>query len=65
MQLMMYLQNDLVEAVPLESTEIAVPGYLGKIKRELKEKHKALLQNTPEQPEFLVVHNFEETSRTT
>lgn len=55
MQLMMYLQNDLIEAVPLNRSQVPVPGYLGKIKRQLKEKYDALVKESGTEPEFLVV----------
>jgi hypothetical protein len=52
---MMYLLNDLLEAVPLDRTRVSIPGYLGKIKRGLKEKHNEALAASAEAPEFLVV----------
>lgn len=55
MKLMMYIGNDLIEAVPLDHHQIPVPGYLGSIKRALKEKHAALLRESATPPEFLVV----------
>lgn len=56
MQLMMYIGNDLIEAVPVDTLRLSIPGYLGSFKRQLKQKYQALLQETPEQPEFLVVN---------
>lgn len=55
MQLMMYLGNDLIEAIPINVQDLRVPGYLGKFKRNLKVKYKELLQTAPEPPEFLVI----------
>jgi hypothetical protein len=55
MNLMMYVGNDLIESIPLEKGRISKPGYLGHYKRVLKEKHKALLSQVPEPPEFLVI----------
>jgi hypothetical protein len=54
MQLMMYIGNDLIEAVPLDREQVSVPGYLGNIKRQLKEKYKDVLQNGAMPAEFLV-----------
>ena len=54
MQLMMYIGNDLIEAVPINDKDLRVPGYLGKFKRYLKTKYDELLKTTPEPPEFLV-----------
>jgi hypothetical protein len=54
MKLMMYLGNDLIESIPINTTDLRVPGYLGKFKRNLKVKYRELLQMAPEPPEFLV-----------
>lgn len=53
--LMMFLGNDLIESIPLNPKEIQQPGYVGHFKRQLKIKYNELLQESPEQPEFLVV----------
>jgi hypothetical protein len=55
MELMMYVGNDHIDSIPLNKTKIQVPGYLGHLKRHLKEKHSGLLQETGSSPEFLVV----------
>ena len=55
MKLMMYLGNDLIEAVPVNVLDLQVPGYLGKFKRSLKLKYQQLLQQASEPPEFLVI----------
>lgn len=54
MTLLMYLGNDLIEAVPLSNDKLSQPGYLGGYKRQLKQKHLVLLQQSPVEPEFLV-----------
>jgi hypothetical protein len=51
----MYLQNDLVEAVPLDRFQVSKPGYLGNIKRGLKEKYIMLLAESADPPEFIVI----------
>ena len=55
MQLMMYIGNDLIEAIPLELKNIPKPGYVGSVKRSLKMKYRELIQQFPEPPEFLVI----------
>jgi len=55
MNLMMFLGNDLIEAIPLEKDSIPVPGYLGNFKRALKEKYREVIMQCPEPPEFLVI----------
>lgn len=55
MQLMMYIGNDLIEAVPLDLKSIPKPGYVGSFKRSLKIKYRELIQQFPEPPEFLVI----------
>jgi len=55
MKLMMFVGNDLIEAVPINVLDLRVPGYLGKFKRTLKVKYQQLLQTSGEPPEFLVI----------
>lgn len=54
---MMYLGNDLIEAVPVNFKDLRVPGYLGKFKRNLKLKYQELIMSSPDPPEFLVIHS--------
>lgn len=56
MQLMMYIGNDLIEAVPLQAENIPKPGYLGAIKRCLKEKYAERIRQSSIHPEFLVIN---------
>jgi hypothetical protein len=51
---MMYIGNDLIEAIPLNNEKIPQPGYLGKFKRMLKEKYADLIKESGTTPEFLV-----------
>jgi hypothetical protein len=55
MQLMMFIGNDLIEAIPLEQEYLRRPGYLGNFKRNLKIKYRELIQQFPDPPEFLVI----------
>jgi hypothetical protein len=54
MTLLMYLGNDLIEAVPVSNEKLSQPGYLGSYKRQLKQKYFLLLQQSSVEPEFLV-----------
>jgi hypothetical protein len=54
MKLMMYIGNDLIEAVPVNVQDLRVPGYLGKFKRTLKVKYEDLIKMSTEPVEFLV-----------
>ena len=65
MKLMMYIGNDLIEAVQLDDEKIPKPGYLGSFKRNLKLKYRELIQQFPEPPEFLLVNPLPPTFRTT
>jgi hypothetical protein len=56
MTLMMYLGNDLIEAIPVSVDKLSQPGYLGSYKRLLKQKHVLLLQQSTVEPEFLVIN---------
>ena len=55
MQLMMYLGNDLIDFTPVNLSQLSQPGYLGRFKRVLKDKHAELIRESPLNPEFLVV----------
>lgn len=55
MQLMMFIGNDLIEAVNLDPQSLRKPGYVGMFKRCLKSKYQELIQMNPEKPEFLVI----------
>ncbi len=52
---MMYLGNDLIEAIPIHKEALRQPGYLGKFKRTLKMKYNDLINQCPNPPEFLVI----------
>ena len=56
MQLVMYLGNDFIAAVSVNSKQIRVPGYMGRLKRQLMEENKQLLELVYEEPEFLILH---------
>jgi len=55
MNLMMFLGNDLIEAIPLDKENIPIPGYLGRYKRLLKEKYRDTIQQFPDPPDFFVI----------
>lgn len=57
MQLLMYIGNDLIEAVSVNPSEIARPGYLGYYKRELQKKYHSLIQQSADKAEFLIVYS--------
>lgn len=63
MQLMMYIGNDLIEAIPLDLKDIPRPGYVGSVKRSLKMKYRELIQQFPEPPEFLVINPGQKTKQ--
>lgn len=54
MQLMMFIGNDLIEAVSVSEESVSQPGYLGKFKRMLKDKYADLIRESKTPPEFLV-----------
>lgn len=65
MQLMMYIGDDLIEAIPLEPRMIQKPGYLGQFKRNLKLKYRELIRQDPKNlPEFLVINPVPVSSTT-
>lgn len=56
MQLMMYIDNDLIESVNLDLSSLSRPGYLGQFKRILKQKHAVLIKEMGTDPDFLVIN---------
>jgi hypothetical protein len=56
MKLMMYIGNDLIEAVQLEDDKIRIPGYVGDFKRNLKNKYRELISQHSNPPDFLVTN---------
>ena len=63
MQLMMYIGNDLIEAIPLDLKNIPIPGYVGNFKRSLKMKYSELIRQFPEPPEFLLINPIPQTQQ--
>jgi hypothetical protein len=56
MKLMMYIGNDLIEAIQLEDDKVRIPGYVGHFKRQLKEKYQELISQFSTPPDFLVTN---------
>ena len=56
MQLMMYINNDLIESVTLDLGSLSRPGYLGQFKRILKQRHAELITEMGD-PDFLVINS--------
>ena len=54
MKLMMYIGNDLIEAIQLEDDKIRIPGYVGDFKRFLKTKYQEQIRELKSPPDFLV-----------
>jgi hypothetical protein len=54
MKLLMFLSNELVGTVPLCRESITLPGYLGKMRRELQSKYASIIIQSSTEPEFLV-----------
>jgi triphosphoribosyl-dephospho-CoA synthetase len=65
MQLMMYIGNDLIEAIQLEDEKIPKPGYVGQFKRNLKMKYREMIRKYSSiQPEFLVANPLPRANQT-
>ncbi len=62
MQLMMFIGNDLIEAIPLNPENLRKPGYVGTFKRCLKSKYQELIQMGQEKPEFIVIEEAKQDS---
>lgn len=50
----MYLDGNLVGCARVDYRQVALPGYLGSVKRELQKKHITLLEAAGSEPEFLL-----------
>jgi len=55
MKIMMYLENDFIDALPICPQSVSLPGYIGKMKKQLEEKYISLIKRAGIEPEFLVV----------
>ena len=53
---MMYIGNDLIEAIQLEDDKIRIPGYIGDFKRNLQIKYQELISQHSNPPDFLVTN---------
>ena len=54
MKLLMFLSNELIGEVPICRESLTLPGYLGKMKRELQSKYASAIIQARTEPEFLV-----------
>jgi hypothetical protein len=64
MKLMMYIGNDLIEAIQLEVDKIRIPGYVGNFKRTLKMKYHELISQHEDPPDFLVTNLLPQSRQT-
>ncbi|RYZ27766.1 MAG: hypothetical protein EOO10_11720 [Chitinophagaceae bacterium] len=55
MKLVMYLGDDFIAAVPMDTQKVSQPGYLGSLKRELLQKNADVLLHASQEPDFLVL----------
>ena len=61
---MMYIGNDLIEAIQLEVDKIRIPGYVGHFKRNLKMKYRELISQYSDPPDFLVTNILPQSRQT-
>jgi hypothetical protein len=54
MELMLFIGNDFIASVPLNGQMIALPGYIGGLKRELLAYHAELVQMASDKPQFWI-----------
>jgi hypothetical protein len=54
MELMLFIGNDCIASVPVSKERLAIPGYLGTIKRNLLVEHSTLVEMSEEKPEFVL-----------
>lgn len=56
MELNMYLDDKLIDAIPVQLEQICIPGFLEGLKKQLEEKHQDLLASTSAKAVFFVDH---------
>ena len=54
MKLLMYIENNLVDSIGIEANKIIYPGYIGEFIKMLKAKHSLDIEQSLQEPEFLV-----------
>ena len=54
MELVMYIGNDFIDAIPLEQSFIVFPGYVSYFVKKLRKKHEMLYFESMLEPEFLL-----------
>ena len=54
MKLLMYLDQHLVDSVRIECQKVTQPGYMGGVKRSLRQKHRLQIGQAHAKPRFLV-----------
>ena len=60
---MMYIGNDLIEAIQLDDDKIRLPGCVGHFKRNLKMKYQELIDMNSNPPDFLVTNLLPQASQ--
>jgi hypothetical protein len=55
MQLVMYIGNDFIASLPIDSKKITFPGYVGTQKRELLKNSQQALSYQSKEPDFWIV----------
>jgi hypothetical protein len=54
MDLKMYLKNELIDSVKINSTQLNKPGYIGFLKSEMEEKNEDIIDLSNEEPQFFI-----------
>lgn len=58
MQLVLFLGNDFIASIGVNTHLISAPGYMGRLKRQLLTENQTVLEGAPQKPEFLLVDSF-------
>ena len=64
MKLIMVLKNQLIDSIPLCKESISLPGYMGRMKRELQCRYAGAITEAGVEPEFLVVNASQNDGKT-
>ena len=54
MKLEMFLQNKLIDSIPLNAVQLNQPGYIHGLRMQMEERNEDILDLSQEKPEFFI-----------
>ncbi len=56
MELKMFIQDQLIDAIPINPMKLGSPAYLYKLQMELEDRNENIIDLTNREPEFFLDH---------